>query len=701
MTLSLIPPVWKEAPFLRLLIPFSAGIFLQQSVDIPRDLVLIILLALAICFLFLHSLRPYFKFKYNWVTGIFINFLLLGTGYLVCETADGRNRKDSIIKLYSPGETVQLILEEPLIEKTRSYKATASIRYISKSDSLSKASGKVNIYFSKDININPLEYGSSIIVSKTLEKITSSGNPGAFDYQLYCQRQGIYYSVFLSSKDYELLPANRGNKLRRFLFETRHKVLDILSRYIQSGKELGLAKALLIGYKDELDKNLVQAYSNTGVVHIIAISGLHLGIVYWLLNLLLTPLQKIIRSRLATTLLMLAGLWLFSLLAGAGPSVLRSAFMFSMIALGNSLSKNSNVYNNLAFSAFALLCYNPYWLWDVGFQLSYAAVLSIVLFFKPIYNWFFFENKMVDFAWKLIAVTLAAQILTLPISIYHFHQLPVYFIISNLVAVPLSSIILIAEIFLCCFSFLPSIAFELGSLISLMIQLLNTYVQNINQLPLSVWGELQVSPFQTLFLFSLIGGMATWLMNKAKPGLWIGLASLFCFLLIRTNSVVASNDQLKLIVYNIQNASCIDFISGRKFLSICSAETSNDPGIRQFSLQPSRILNRAEEHQQLYGFMKHESIISFGGKMILLLNETSSVPIEQAPIDIIILTKNPRIHLPSLLNKFSPKQIIADASNKIYNVLQWQAEAKLHQVPFHNVRAQGAYVDNLRQLSEL
>src|SRR6185436_8991967 len=191
----------------------------------------------------------------------------------------------------------------------------------------------------------------------------------------------------------------------------KDRVLEILSKYIPGAKESGLAKALLIGYKDELDKNLVQAYASTGVVHIIAISGLHLGIIYGLLTLVFSPLQKIIQWKWATISLILVGLWLFSFLAGAGPSVLRSAFMFSMIVLGSTLSKHFNVFNNLAFSAFALLCYNPYWLWDAGFQLSYAAVISIVLFFKWIYNWVYFTNKFIDFAWKLIAVTLSAQIL--------------------------------------------------------------------------------------------------------------------------------------------------------------------------------------------------------------------------------------------------------------------------------------------------
>ena len=159
---------------------------------------------------------------------------------------------------------------------------------------------------------------------------------------------------------------------------------------------MGLAEALLIGYKDDLDKTLVQSYSNTGVVHVIAISGLHLGLIYWLLLMLFKPLQKR-KLKWLRPVFILTGLWLFSLLAGAQPSVLRSAVMFTCIVLGDSFARKSSIYNTLALSALLLLCINPYWLWDVGFQLSYAAVLSIVIFMQPIYNWFYIKNKVLGF----------------------------------------------------------------------------------------------------------------------------------------------------------------------------------------------------------------------------------------------------------------------------------------------------------------
>jgi competence protein ComEC len=266
--------------------------------------------------------------------------------------------------------------------------------------------------------------------------------------------QGITHQVYLKEDEFEILSTANKKRFQEFINITRAKVLDILRTNIRGDKELGLAEALLIGYKDDLDKTLVQSYSNTGVVHVIAISGLHLGLIYFLLTWLFKPLKKQ-KFKWLRPIFILTGLWLFTLLAGAQPSVLRSAVMFTCIIFSDLFARKSSIFNGLALSALILLCINPFWLWDVGFQLSYSAVLSIVIFMKPVYNWIYFPNKIMDFLWKLTAVTIAAQIFTTPVSIYHFHQFPMYFILTNFVAVPLSSAIVIGEIILCVVSFIP------------------------------------------------------------------------------------------------------------------------------------------------------------------------------------------------------------------------------------------------------
>ncbi|MBL7735890.1 MAG: ComEC/Rec2 family competence protein, partial [Chitinophagaceae bacterium] len=294
-------------------------------------------------------------------------------------------------------------------------------------------------------------YGNIISFNKPLQPIKNfmPPGPGSFDYRRYCAFAGIHFQVFLRPGEFTVLPETHSSPLQALLIYTREKIIRIIQKYIPGKKEQGLAEALLIGYKDDLDKSLLQSYSNTGVVHVIAISGLHLGLIYALLKAICLPIARLKKGRWIEPLVVLSGLWLFSLLAGGAPSVLRSAVMFSFIVLGKSISREASIYNNLAASAFALLCYHPYWLWDVGFQLSYAALTGIVMFMKPVYRLLVFKNKMADAAWKLNAVTIAAQWLTLPLILFYFRQFPNLFLLTNFIAVPLSSIILIGELLLC------------------------------------------------------------------------------------------------------------------------------------------------------------------------------------------------------------------------------------------------------------
>ena len=385
---------WKRTPFIRLLLPLAAGIILQQYCQLPLP-AWWLLQAFSLLFSFLFPVFSFFqRFKRAWLNGFSIVFLFISIGALLTWYNDIRHDKKWFGNYYSDNGSVIVSLDEPLVEKTKSLKANASVKYITGGGKFIKVKGKIILYFRKDSTVPTIGYGSMIIFKKPLQEIKNSGNPGGFDYKTYSLFQDITHQAYLKTGEFETLRSTDKNYVNSFLYAVREKVLTILRENIPGDKERGLAEALLIGYKDDLDKTLVQSYSNTGVVHIIAISGMHLALIYWLINLLLKPIGKIKRGRWIKPVIAISTLWLFSLLTGAGASVLRAAVMFTFIVFADSLSKKSNIYNTLAASAFCLLCYNPYWLWDVGFQLSYAAVLSIVIFMQPIYSLFYFKNKL-------------------------------------------------------------------------------------------------------------------------------------------------------------------------------------------------------------------------------------------------------------------------------------------------------------------
>jgi len=474
-------------------------------------------------------------------------------------------------------------------------------------------------------------------------------------------------------------------------------VLNILRQNITEEKELGLAEALLIGYKNDLEQSLVQSYTNTGVVHIIAISGLHLGLIYWLLSLLLKPLQKAKRMKWLRPVLTITGLWLFSLLAGAQPSILRSALMFTCIVLGESLSRRTSIYNTMAVSAFLLLCINPFWLWDVGFQLSYAAVLSIIIFMRPVYNWFYIPNKLLDFIWKLNAVTIAAQILTVPIGIYHFHQFPNLFLLTNFVAVPLSSLILLGEILLCCISFIPPVAVFIGKLLSFLIRTMNRYIEEIETIRFSLWDGLHISITQAVLLLIFTTGISYWLMEKQKKGLITGLVALLSFFSLRSYSFAESERQQKIVVYNVPQKRAIDFINGRNYYFAGDSDLLADDFARNFHLKPSRIRFRIKEYRQLDNLTIYDNYVRFLNKNVLLLDQSVQFKsVEKKPVvDLLVISKNPRLYIGKLSKTLDIKQVVFDGSVPSWKSRYWKKDCDSLQIPWHDVAIQGAFVMKL------
>ena len=350
----------------------------------------------------------------------------------------------------------------------------------------------------------------------------------------------------------------------------------------------------------------------------------------------------------------------------------------------------------MAFSAFILLCINPYWLWDVGFQLSYAAVLSIIIFMKPIYNWFYFSNKVIDFMWKLTAVTLAAQILTIPLSIYHFHQFPSWFILTNFLAVPLSSLIVLGEILLCVVSFIPPVAIFVGKLLYWLIWIMDSYVERIEAMPFSLWDGLQITFLQMILLIAFAAGISYWLMEKSRTGLKAGIIALLGFTVLRSYSFFIANKQQKLIVYNVPQRRAIDFVNGRNYFFIGDSDLLVDAFIRNFHLKPSRILHRVESASVIDNFYPDNNYINYHNKHILLIdNSVSFVQSSKKPvIDLLVISKNPKIYIKNLAGQMDIKQIVFDGSNPTWKLNYWEKDCDSLHIPYYDVTEKGAFVMN-------
>jgi competence protein ComEC len=684
---------WSKAPFTRLLFALIAGISLQWQLQFSF-FILIVLFSICFVLSLIYFLTPVtWKYRFGYVNGITINLLIGITGALLVWLHDIRNNKEWTGN-YSTGSNYTVItIEEPLVEKTNSFKALASIDGVYSENKFESLKGDVVVYFKKDSSLKQLRYGSKVIFKKSLQEIKNAGNPGGFDYKQYSLFQGITHQINLSQKEFEILPTENQNWFHSFIFSCRGWVVSTLQKFVVGEKEQGLAEALLIGYKDDLDKNLVQSYTNTGVVHIIAISGMHLALIYGLLLLLTKPLRRK-HLQLLRVILILSGLWLFTLLAGAQASVVRSAVMFTCIAIGEALSKKTSIYNTLALSAFILLAHNPFWLWDVGFQLSYAAVVSIVTFYRPIYNWFYFPNKILDFGWKTMAISIAAQILTTPISLYHFHQFPVLFLLTNIIAVPLSSIILFGEIVICALAWLHPVAKFLGVATKALIWCMNTYIERIESIYFSLWNGFSINIIQTILLSIAAVAICFWLIDKRKWTLWTALSSLLIFTVWRSFSFTEAYSQKKLIVYNVPKYTAIDLIDGRAYNFIGDSALLYDDFIRNFHIQPSRVLHRMNQNQAL-PINCHD--FEFCSKHIAIIDSTQYFVLIQPKqkIDVLILSENPKLYISNLLKTFEINQIVIDGSVPQWKAKLWKHDCDSLNIHCFDVSEKGAFVMNL------
>ena len=693
-------PVWKEAPFLRILIPFIVGIVLANNLQPSIFWVWIMLGVFLLVLWCFNAMRISFHWAYGWIRGLLLEAVIGMLGMLVEDLQIYQTRTVNLGNFYNKGDWVRVILSDPPVKKNNIFIYESSrVSLISKNRIVHPA-GSITI----TLQFDPLghkalapEEGDQILFHKNLQEINYGNSMSSAVHQGYNVSQANKFRVFLRQFEFVILKTPKGNNSRPLLDLTKDKILAVLKKNIAGDRESGLAEALLVGYRQDLDKELLQSYANTGVVHIIAISGLHLALIFAILKFLMKPIYRKKSGRWVAAILIISMLWTFSFLSGSCPSVLRSALMFTMLVVAENLKKNGSVYNGLFASAFILLCINPSWLWDLGFQLSYLAVLSIVIFYKPIYQYINLNWKIPDLIWQSVSLTVSAQILTAPVCILNFHQFPLYFLPANLLAVPLSSLILIGELLLCSFSFLSGLAHFLGSLITRLIWILNSFIDFISRLPFSTWNHLQISVEQTFLMYIAIGSIAIWIIKRQKAGLFIGLASTVCWLALRSSSFIKSFHQEKIFVYNVPRHQAIDCIQGRQFIFFGDPAVEEMVARRRFYLDPTRTMFRLKDKYKTVPQNVNAGVFLWSKKKLLLLNDSLASYVWAAPInfDLILLSRNCPVSISSLHTVFKNAFWIFDRTNSEKKLNQWKTECEELGLPYYDVAEKGPFVMNM------
>jgi competence protein ComEC len=601
----------QNIPFLRLSIALATGIITgtQFAIDVKLSLAILS----TILFLLIFFSKNY-RYSYNFLFGLGIQFFFVFLGILVTQQF---NKKPF---LYENGNYFAVILETPQ-EKPNSYKSVIQIDAVYFPDSVKQTKELAIAYFAKDETIKELKAGDIILFSNTPQPLENNNNPYEFDYKKYLEQKRIYRQVYLSSDSWIKTNLSKFS-LSCKAEQIRERLLKIYRNQPIDETELEILSALTLGYKRELDTETKRIFSASGASHVLAVSGLHVGIVFWVITLVFGFLQKQKSGRIFFMILSISILWFYAFITGLSPSVMRASAMFSIVVIGDNLNRKSNIYNSLAASAFILLLLNPSNLYDIGFQLSYSAVFGIVFLQPKLEKLIFVKNKFLRFFWSLITVSIAAQIATFPITTYYFGQFPTYFWITNTFVIPAVMVLIPIGILLLFVSKVYVLSNVLAILLNYMIKIIYFLLSSIELLPFSVL-EISINQIQFIFITAIVTSIFLYLKNY-NP--FVLKATLLFTLLLSLSTLFDFINQLKdteMIVYNTAKNPSIHLIHGKKNYIISEEkieieEMNYFPGTltkRKLGLNPPVFLISTDTLTDENIFLKNRFVF-FEGKSI-------------------------------------------------------------------------------------
>ncbi len=693
------PESLHEVPFLRLFIPLATGIIIEDSFSISGGTFHPFLFVLLTLILLLIGSWLAENWRFRWVYGFALNIFLLYTGCVLVYI----NRPNQTLHVDEPLQMVIRLADEPVIS-SQSIKSSASVIHLLSSGTLSE-DVPVLVYFSaSDSLVHTLSYGDLIAVRAKPKRFTPPPNPFQFDMKRYMQLQGIEYSVSVGEGSW-LKVGSQPKTIFKMAYAIRNWVIGTFKKNGIRNDELAVVSALLIGYKSLLDDELRQVYSSVGAMHILAVSGLHVGLIFGLIAVLLSALPKSRGWRILRVLLALFLLWCYAVITGLSPSVIRATFMFSLFIVGQMAGLRTNTFNTLGAAAFLLLVVNPNNLFNLGFQLSFAAVLSILLFYHPIFSLLVIRNKILGYIWALVAVSVAAQFLTLPISLYNFGQFPALFLVTNLLAIPLATLILYLAVIALSLSWVKPVAFVLFKFLGWLISLLNKGLSIIQTIPFSSITNIYFDKWQVLFLSLFLLFLLIYIAQRKSSQLHAAMVCIIAIFGLSALHQVEIKKTNEIAVLSLPRSSilCINQFGEPVFFAVDTIEQKTMKFGTQSYLRNRSIANPVEIQlgsspyigtpQGFKLYVKSGlALIIYSNKMIALPYSYSVRNLKsdkRLGVDILILNK---YSSSQLLELIKPKVTVIDPGFSIRQANRVAPKMVMEECIVHNIRNQGAYV---------
>jgi competence protein ComEC len=660
-----------EIPFLILLLPFLLGIALGFNFAETRYLFTLWILFGISCVAFIVlnlGYRRFQVFRSAWTGGILINALLFFAGWLAVIQNNELTDSHHFSRFSAKFLTVKIVSEPTL--KNGIVRFVTNVEQIAVKQTQTTATGALLVSI-KDTAARRLRYGDELIVPANYTAVEPPYNPAEFNYKKYLANQNIHYQEFLFPGQYHVVGHNLGNKVIAYSLTLRKRFVEKFKQHMHDTSAIAVASTLILGYKADLSSDVLQAYSKTGTIHVLSVSGAHVAIIYLLINFLLGFLNRFKHGKLIKAVLIIGLIWYYSLLTGFSPAVCRAAVMISMVIIGKTFNRYINTLNILAISAFALLLYNPLFIVDVGFQLSYLAVAGLIIFQPIAYKWLEIKTKWLDKLWQLCSVSIAAQVITFPLSAFYFHQFPVYFLISNLFIIIPTEVIMFAGIGYLLLPEIPMVSSGLGWILEKSILLMNKVLTLIEFTPYSGISKIWLSVSEYLLLFGIIVLLFCFWHYRNKRLLYPAAVLLILFCVSISIKSVTHYQSNSISFLNLRRHYGMIFKSGNEavVLSDLAPKDKNytysiQPGLD--SMQVGHVFYCDIRHDTNTAFFsKKANLIQFKNQRILIFDRRiKPQPIlQKLKIDYVYLSGNPHVNLSGINRNVDYQKLIIGADN--------------------------------------
>lgn len=677
---------FKSIPFLKILFPYLIGVICALYFGVLSNIhtvCFISFVVLVVTFLF----QKFYKPKKHFKQGVFIISLNLFLFFLASESCYLYNAKNNAMHytnyVVSSNQPIIVTISDIPVVSEKFIKLNVTINSIQSNNAWHYAEGNTLVYFKNDSSIK-FDIGNRLLLNTKFSYLTNPKNPKEFDYKSFLENKNIFHTIFANSNNTHIISTNNKFQLSNIGIEIKAYLVSVLRNSQLSQEAFSICSALLVGYDDEIEGDVLQSFSRSGTLHVLSVSGMHTAVLYGVLIFLFSFFDKYDKYKKTKFTVVILILWLFVLITGLSPSILRAALMLSLVLFGKTFYKQGNSYNTLLLSAFILLLYNPYLIKDVGFLLSYSAVFGIMYLHPILQKTYSFENKIIQNLWSTVLMSISATLFTLPISLYFFHQFPIWFIFSNLIIIPISMLIMGAAALFILFYKISVINQVLVFVINSSTSLMLWFAKLTDN---SSYGFIDMISFNKLdFLFSSLLIMFFLIVIFTKQYKHV-LA--FCSIIIIWLSFSIYNNykeslKKEMIVFHVKQKSVLAFRIGNTIYGDFNTINSKDFDryVKPYLLTVSdlKIVNSTA------------NVFKYASKTVLKANHTAILPKTIEP-NYIIISNNTPIELTT--NDKTKPLIIADCSNSYKFVKKLKKQCAQLEIPFYSVKESGAFQVNL------